>query len=74
MEFVRVVKNSDDLAKIIDITKELRNRKVEVIMRPYQNREEIKRDKKSLRGSLSKYKNEEDEAWTDAAVEKHENS
>ena len=78
MEFLRVVKDSDDLAKVIDIPKALRNRKVEVIILPY---EDIKEDtkRKSLRGALSKYKNEtlqtrESEAWSKAVVEKYENS
>ncbi len=78
MEFLRVVKDSDDLVKVIDIPKGLRNRKVEVIIFPYEDIEEdIKR--KSLRGALSKYKNEElqvmeSEAWSKAVVEKYENS
>ncbi len=80
MEFVRVVKNSDDLAKVIDMPKGLRNRKVEVIIFPYQDREEVAEiERKSLRGALSKYKNEalqakESDAWSRAVVEKHENS
>ncbi len=80
MEFVRVVKNSDDLANIIDIPKGLRNRKVEVIILPYLDRTEIDKTKqKSLRGVLSKYKNEtlrdkESEAWPSAMVDKHEHN
>lgn len=41
MEFLRVIKNSKDLAKIIDIPEELRNIKVEIIILPYENKEEI---------------------------------
>ncbi len=79
MEFVRVIKNGDELAKVIDMPKELRNRKVEVIIFPYQDREDIKDEKRSLKGALSKYKNEalqskEGEAWLNAVVEKYENS
>ena len=40
MEFLRVVKDSDDLVKVIDIPKGLRNRKVEVIIFPYEDIEE----------------------------------
>ena len=32
MDFVRVVKNSDELERFIDIPKGLKNRKVEVII------------------------------------------
>lgn len=78
MEFLRVVKDSNDLVKVIDIPKGLRNRKVEVIIFPYGDIEEDTK-RKSLRGALSKYKNEtlrakESEAWSKALVEKHENS
>jgi len=78
MEFLRVVKDSDDLVKVIDMPKGLRNRKVEVIIFPYEDIEE-ETERKSLRGALSKYKNEalqarESEAWSRAVVEKHENS
>ena len=78
MEFLRVIKDSDDLAHVIDIPKELRNRKVEVIIFPYGD---VKEDTKmrSLRGALSKYKNEalqdrESEAWSKAVEDKYENS
>lgn len=78
MEFLRVIKDSNDLAKVLDIPKGLRNRKVEVIILPYQETKEVA-ERKSLRGALSKYKNEElrameSGAWSKAAVEKHENS
>ena len=78
MEFLRVIKNSDDLANVIDIPKELRNRKVEVIIFPYGDvDEDIK--SKSLRGALSKYKNEalqdsESKAWSKAVEDKYENN
>lgn len=78
MEFLRVVKDSDDLLKVIDIPKGLRNKKLEVIIFPY---EDIEKDtkKKSLRGALSKYKDEElqtieSQAWSKAVVERYENS
>lgn len=78
MEFLRVIKDSDDLKNIIDIPKGLRNRKVEIIILPYEDTEkEMKR--RSLRGALSEYKDKtlqskEDEAWSKAMGEKHENS
>ena len=78
MEFLRVIKDSDDLSKVIDIPRGLRNKKLEVIIFPY---EDIEKDtkKRSLRGALSKYKNEELQAieggaWSKAVVEKYENS
>ena len=37
MEFLRVIKDSDDLKGVIDIPKGLRNRKVEVIILPYED-------------------------------------
>mgnify|MGYP001046200468 FL=1 len=78
MEFLRVVKDSNDLAKVLDIPKGLRNRKVEVIILPYQETKEAT-GRKSLRGVLSKYKNEELQAmesgaWSKAVVERYENS
>ncbi len=77
MSYVRKVTNSDVLAKVIDIPKELRNRKVEIIILPYENSDAP--GKKNVRGALAKYKNEElqdkeDAVWANAAVEKYENS
>lgn len=80
MDFVRVVKNSDDLEKFIDIPEGLKNRKVEVIVLPFVDKEDtVKTEKKSLRGALSKYKNEallaqESDAWSKAVVDNYENS
>ena len=80
MDFVRVVKNSDDLENFIDIPKGLKNRKVEVIILPFTDKEDLaKVEKKSLRGALSKYKNEglqaqESDAWSKAVVDNYENS
>ncbi|MCF6462202.1 hypothetical protein [Clostridium sp. Cult1] len=80
MNFVRKIANSDVLADIIDIPKELRNKKVEIIILPYENTNSLDvLKKKSLRGALAKYKNEELQdkekgAWANAVVEKHENS
>ncbi|PKM57042.1 MAG: hypothetical protein CVU98_08190 [Firmicutes bacterium HGW-Firmicutes-3] len=80
MDFVRVVKNSDDLENFIDIPKGLKNRKVEVIILPFSDKEDLaKVEKKRLRGALSKYKNEglqaqESDAWSKAVVDNYENS
>ncbi|WP_058309104.1 hypothetical protein [Gracilibacillus massiliensis] len=80
MDFLRLVKNSEDLVDFLDIPEELRRRKVEVIILPYQDNLEIaETEKKSLRGALSKYKNEqlqvkENNAWSKAVEEKYENS
>ena len=82
MKFVRRVANSDVLANIIDIPEELRNKKVEIIILPYENMESVdlkEQKKKRERGALAKYRNKklqekENEAWANAAVEKHENS
>ena len=80
MSFVRKITNSDVLADIIDLPKELKNKKVEIIILPYENtnNSDILK-KKSLRGALAKYKNEElrekeNEAWPNATVGKYENS
>ncbi|ANB61200.1 hypothetical protein [Anoxybacteroides amylolyticum] len=79
MDFVRVIKNSNDLEKFIDIPKGLKNRKVEVIILPYTDKEDVEQvEKKSLRGALSKYKNEvlraqESDAWSKAVVDQYEN-
>lgn len=82
MKFIRTVANSDILTDIIDIPEELKNRKVEIIILPYENVEimDFKEQKpRNVRGALSKYKNEElqereDSAWIDAMVDKYENS
>ncbi|MBB5324218.1 hypothetical protein HNQ34_001311 [Anoxybacillus tepidamans] len=79
MDFVRVIKNSNDLEKFIDIPEKLKNRKVEVIILPYTDEEDVEQvEKKSLRGVLSKYKNEalraqESDAWSKAVVDQYEN-
>ncbi len=46
MDFVRVIKNSNDLEKFIDIPEKLRNRKVEVIVLPYTDKEEAEQVEK----------------------------
>ena len=80
MDTIRKVTNSDILEGIFDIPENLKNKTVLITIRSY---DDIK-DKdiprmKNLRGSLSKYKNEnlrneEDNAWATAVREKHDNN
>ena len=77
MNYVRKVTNSDVLANVIDLPKELKNRKVEIIIIPYDNSHGVVQ--KNMKGALAKYKNQalqvnENEAWPSAVVEKDENS
>lgn len=70
------------LASIIDIPESLRNKKVEILIFPYENMEteaNVAHKSKRARGLLEKYRNKElqaleDGAWAKAAVDKHENS
>jgi hypothetical protein len=82
LNFVRKVANSNILANIIDIPEKLKNRKVEILIFPYESEhvEAIVGQKpKSAKGLLEKYKNKELQAlesgaWAKAAVDKYENS
>ncbi len=80
MNFIRKVANSNILASVIDIPESLRNKKVEILIFPYEDMEvNIDQKPKRARGLLKKYKNKElrdleKEAWAKAAVDKHENS
>lgn len=77
MKFARKIVDSNMLNDIIDIPEELRNRRVEIIVLPYEDMEQIdlKAEKKgNVRGALAKYRNEkllekENEAWQNAVVE-----
>lgn len=80
-EFLREIKDSQELESIFNIPEGLKNKKVEVIVLPYnETKENLDKLKNvSLRGSLSKYKNkdlysEEKEAWSKAVRDKYENS
>jgi hypothetical protein len=81
MSFVRKVADSEILANIIDIPESLRNKKVEILIFPYEevNAQNDKGYKpKKARGLLEKYKNEklrvmEGTAWAKAVVDKYEN-
>ncbi len=76
MNFIRRVANSDILANIIDIPENLRNKKVEILIFPYENEiiEINTRQKpKKARGLLEKFKNkelrvQENGAWARAKV------
>ena len=78
VEFLRVIKDGVELAKVIDLPSTLQNRKVEVIIFPYEEfKEKVK--SRNLRGVLAKYKNElllaeEQEAWPRAVKENYEDS
>ena len=82
MNFVRKVANSNILASIIDIPENLRNKKVEILIFPYENLDSeanIDQKPKKARGLLEKYRNKdlqdvENGAWAKAVVDKHENS
>ncbi len=81
MNFVRKVANSNILASIIDIPENLRNKKVEILIFPYENLDSeanIDQKPKKARGLLEKYRNKdlqdvENGAWAKAVVDKHEN-
>ena len=82
MNFIRKVANSDVLADIINIPENMRHKKVEIIVLPYE--EEVKENiktglKKNVKGLLSKYANLnylplEQSAWVEAVSESHENN
>lgn len=82
MKFVRTIANSNILVNVLDIPEELRNKKVEIIILPYDNSDNLNlkdHNKKRMFGTLEKYKNKElrnkeNEAWANATVENHENS
>jgi len=81
LNFVRKVANSNILASIIDIPENLRNKKVEILIFPYENLDSeanIDQKPKKARGLLEKYRNKdlqdvENGAWAKAVVDKHEN-
>ncbi|CAA7600493.1 Hypothetical protein DEACI_1146 [Acididesulfobacillus acetoxydans] len=82
MTFTRKVENSDVLAHIIDIPESLRNRKVDILIHPYEdvNTEGgMEQKTKRARGVLEKYKCKdlqdlESSAWAKAMIDKYENS
>jgi len=83
MAFIRKIANSDILAGIIDIPEYLKNKKVEILVLPYndENTENntVEPKPKRARGSLEKYKDNklqslENNAWAKAVEDKHEHS
>lgn len=54
MDFVRLIKHSNDLENFINIPEGLKNRKVEIIILPYTDQEDIEQGKKELEGSSIK--------------------
>ena len=82
MEAIRMTMNSTRLATIIDLPIALRDREVEIIVKPAQSASDTKQpdaDKpkvKSIKGILKEYANPalrelEKSAWERAAVEKY---
>lgn len=81
MTFIRKVANSDILAGIIEIPESLKNKKVEILILPYENMdaedETTGRKPKRAKGLLEKYKNKElqdleNSAWAKAVEDKYE--
>ena len=77
MSYIRKITNSEELSKIIDLPDDLKNKKVEVIILPYEENTKTKKSHKSLQGSLKKYKNqelinEENTAWEKMVKDKYE--
>jgi hypothetical protein len=80
MTFIRKVANSDLLASIIDIPENFRNKKVEILIFPYENmnsEDAASHQPKRARGLLEKYKNKElqgleNNAWVNAVDDKYE--
>jgi hypothetical protein len=82
MNFVRKVANSNILARIIDLPENLRNKKVEILVFPYDNvnaEDKLAQKPKRARGLLERYKNKdlqdlENGAWAKAVLDEYENS
>lgn len=79
MDFVRKVVNSNVLADIIEIPEQLKNKRVEIIILPYDNVDNADnvsiRKAKKARGLLQKYRNKElqsleNTAWAKAVIPK----
>lgn len=81
MNFIRKITDSDLLAGIVSIPENMRHKKVELIILPYDEGKEKIREgiKKNVRGLLRKYVNIdylplEETAWAEAVRESNENS
>jgi hypothetical protein len=76
MEYVQETINSESLIKLFDLPPSLRDRKVEVIIRPAETETESKNSGESAFGCLHRFANPlkiagEKGAWERAAVKKH---
>ncbi|MFY9187621.1 MAG: hypothetical protein WAO22_00010 [bacterium] len=61
MSFIRKVANSDILSRVMDIPEPLKNKRVEILVLPYEDpiKENAKNEKTvRVRGMLEKYKDE----------------
>jgi hypothetical protein len=82
MNFIRKIANSDLLADVITIPENMRHKKVEIIIFPYEEerKEDLKTEiKKNVKGLLNKYANMnylplEQSAWAEAVRESHEDN
>ena len=83
MDYMRKIVNSDVLSAVFDVPENLRNRKVEILVIPYEqkNDEIIDATEKpyNARGLLRQYRKsslmtQEDGVWADAVAEKYEDS
>ena len=74
MDFVRQVVNGTDLINVIEMPTSLINRKVEILVLPFEENKKKSKKKKSLAGFLSKYANnklieKENNVWFEEAKE-----
>ena len=74
MEFVRKIVNGTDLINVVEMPTSLINRKVEILVFPFEENKKKSKKKKSLAGFLAKYANKkliekEDNAWFEEAKE-----
>ncbi len=85
MDYMRKIVNSDVLSAVFDVPENLRNRKVEILVIPYEH--EQKNDESidatespyNARGLLRLYRKsslmtQEDGVWAEVVAEKHEDS
>jgi hypothetical protein len=82
MNFIRKIANSDLLTDIMNIPENMRHKKVEIIILPYEEegKESSKKGlKKNVKGLLNKYANLsylplEQSAWAEAVRESNEDN
>ena len=78
MDIIRKVTNSSVLEDIFDIPESMKDKKIVVTISPYEEDEDNINFSK-LKGSLSKYKNQdliikENDAWANSVVDRYDNS